>query len=44
MDLHEEVGNENEETLVNFSPAEEAANKDEVELFFCCCACLFGHI
>ena len=34
MDLHEEVGKENEETLANFSPAEEAASKDEVEMFF----------
>ena len=32
MDLHEEVGKENEQTLANLSPAEEAANKDEVEI------------
>ena len=30
-DLHEEAGKENEQTLVNLSPAEEATSKDEVE-------------
>ena len=32
MDLHEEVGKENELTLANLSPAEEATTKDEVEI------------
>ena len=31
VDLHEEAGKENEQTLANFSPAEEATSKDEVE-------------
>ena len=34
MDLHEEAGKENEQTLANLSPAEEATNKDEVEIGF----------
>ena len=29
MDLHEEAGKENEQTLANMSPAEEATSKDE---------------
>ena len=29
MDLHEEAGKENEQTLANLSPAEKATNKDE---------------
>ena len=32
MDLHEQAGKENEQTLENFSPAEEAMSKDEVEI------------
>ena len=32
MDLHEEAGNENEQTLANLSPAEETTDKDEVEV------------
>ena len=32
MDLHEEAGKENEQTLENLSPAEEATSKDEVEI------------
>ena len=30
MDLHEEAGKENDQTLANLSPAEEATSKDEV--------------
>ena len=32
VDIHEEAGKENEETLANLSPAEEATSKDEVEI------------
>ena len=32
VDLHEEGGKENEHTLANLSPAEEATSKDEVEI------------
>ena len=32
MDLHEEAGNENDQTLANLSPVEEATSKDEVEI------------
>ena len=32
MDLHEEAGKENEQTLANSSPDEEATSKDEVEI------------
>ena len=32
MDLHEEAGKENEQTLANLSPAEEATSKDEIEI------------
>ena len=32
VDLHEEAGKENEQTLANLSRAEEATNKDEVEM------------
>ena len=32
MDLHGEAGKENEQTLANLSPAEEATSKDEVEI------------
>ena len=32
MDLHEEADKENEQTLANLSPAEEATSKDEVEI------------
>ena len=32
VDLHEEAGKENEQTLANLSPAEEATSKDEVKI------------
>ena len=32
VDLQEKAGKENEQTLANLSPAEEATNKDEVEI------------
>ena len=32
VDLHEEAGKENEQTLANLSPAEQAISKDEVEI------------
>ena len=32
MDLHEEAGKENDQTLANLIPAEEATSKDEVEI------------
>ena len=32
VDLHEEAGKENEETLANLIPAEETTSKDEVEI------------
>ena len=32
VDLHEEAGKENEQTLANLSPAEEATSIDEVEI------------
>ena len=32
VDLHEEAGKENEQTLANLSPAKEAISKDEVEI------------
>ena len=32
MDLPEEAGKENEQTLANLSPAKEATSKDEVEI------------
>ena len=32
VDLHEEAGKENEQTLANLSPAEQAMSKDEVEI------------
>jgi len=32
VDLDEEAGKENEQMSANFSPAEEAASKDEVEI------------
>ena len=32
VDLHEEAGKENEQTLANLSPVEEAMSKDEVEI------------
>ena len=34
VDLHKEVGKENEQTLANLSPAEEATSKDEIEIDF----------
>ena len=46
VDFQKEAGKENEQTLANLSPAEEATSKDEVEienLFFCSFAFLFGH-
>ena len=33
VDLHEEAGKENEQTLANLSPAEEATSKDEIEIY-----------
>ena len=35
VDVHEEAGKdkENEQTLANLSPAEEATSKDKVEIF-----------
>ena len=37
VDLHEEAGKENEQTLANLSRSEEATSKDEVEIekYFC---------
>ena len=32
VDLHDEAGKENEQTLANLSLAEEATSKDEVEI------------
>ena len=32
VDLHKKAGKENEQTLANLSPAEEATSKDEVEI------------
>ena len=32
MDLHEEAGEINEQTVTNLSPAEEATSKGEVEI------------
>ena len=32
VDLHEEASKENEQTLKNLSPVEEATSKDEVEI------------
>ena len=32
VDLHEEAGKENDQTLANLSPAEEALSKEEVEI------------
>ena len=32
VDLHDEAGKENEQTLANLSPAEEGTSKDEVEI------------
>ena len=32
VDLHEEAGKENEQTLAILSPVEEAMSKDEVEI------------
>ena len=32
VDLHDEAGKENEQTLANLSPAEQAMSKDEVEI------------
>ena len=33
MDPHEEAGKENEQTLSNLSPAEEATSKDKIEIY-----------
>lgn len=51
VDLNKEAGKENEQTLANLSPAEEATRKDEVTcrgtnkiIFFCPFDFLFGHI
>ena len=35
VDLHEEAGKENEQTLANLSPAEEATSKDEQWSYLC---------
>ena len=32
VDPHEEAGKENEQTVTNLSPAEEATSKDDVEI------------
>ena len=32
VDLHDKAGKENEQTLANLSPVEEAMSKDEVEI------------
>ena len=32
VDLHKEAGKENEQTVANLSPEEEATSKDEVEI------------
>jgi len=32
VDLHEEAGKENEQTLANLGPDEKATSKDEVEI------------
>ena len=32
VDLHEEAGKENKQTVANLSPDEEATSKDEVEI------------
>ena len=32
MDLYEEAGKENKQTLTNFGPAEECTRNDEVEI------------
>ena len=32
VDLHGEAGKENEQTLANLSPAEEATSKEKVEI------------
>ena len=34
VDLHEEAGKENEQTLANLSPAEEATSKDGMVIDF----------
>ena len=49
VDLHEEAGKENEQTLANLSPAEEATSIDEVEIdvfvpFLSCLAIYTGKI
>ena len=33
VDLHEEAGNENEQTLASLSPGEEATSKVEIEIY-----------
>ena len=37
MDLHEEAGKENEQTLAKMGPAEEATSNDEVDLSLFLC-------
>ena len=44
VDLHEEAGKENEQTLANLGPDEEATSKDEVDIYLCSFAFLFGHV
>ena len=33
MDLHEQAVKENEQTLANLSPPQEATSKDEIEIY-----------
>ena len=45
VDLHEEAGKKNEQTLANLSPVEEATSKNEIEIYiFVPLLFLFGHI
>ena len=45
MDLHEEAGKQNEQTLANLSPTEEATSKDEIKMYvFVPLLLLFSHI
>ena len=45
MDLHEEAGKENEQTLANLSPTEETTSKDVIKMYvFVPLILLFSHI
>ena len=33
MDLHEEAGKENDQTMTNLSPAKESTSKGEIEIY-----------